>query len=160
MTKAALILGMATALCSAGATAAPHPTAQVLDVMRENACRLNTADAESAFAVRGLTPEDVSDVVNGWAEQGLAGLDGPFFEIAPAICGAHGLAAEDTEGRTDALFDFVRHNGCRMGEEEAEIKLRPAGFTKAETPELIENLIADGRARQEDPYIIVIGDAC
>ena len=160
MTKAVLILSIAAAFSATSVVASPHPTAQVLEVMRDNGCRLNTADAESAFSSRGLTPEDVSSVINGWAEQGLAGLDGSVFEIAPAICGAHGLAAQDAAGRADALYEFVRLNGCRMGEEEAEIKLRPAGFTETETPILIDRLIADDRARQEDPYIIVIGDAC
>ncbi|WP_298846650.1 hypothetical protein [uncultured Ruegeria sp.] len=137
-----------------------HPTAKVLEVMRENGCRLDVSRVEDAFSARDLRPEDVSAVVNGWAEQGLAGLDGPTFEIAPAICGAHGLASENAAGRADALYDFVRLNGCRMVEEEAEIKLRPAGFTQAETPDLIARLVDQGRAHQEDPYIIVIGDAC
>jgi len=140
--------------------ASTHPTAKVLEVMRDNGCRLDISRAEDAFSAHDLRPEDVSAVINSWAEQGLAGLDGPTFEIAPAICGAHGLAPEDAAGRADALFDFVRLNGCRMVEEEANIKLRPAGFTKAETPDLIARLVDQGRARQEDPYIIVIGDAC
>ncbi|MCG7519118.1 hypothetical protein [Ruegeria sp. Ofav3-42] len=160
MIRYALPIGYVVVMAATTAAATPHPTAQVLEVMRDNGCRLNTADAENAFSSRGLTPEDVSSVINSWAEQGLAGLDGSFFEIAPAICGAHGLAAEDAKGRADALYEFVRLNGCRMGKEEAEIKLRPAGFTKTETPILIDRLIADGRAQQEDPYIIVIGDAC
>ncbi|MTI01850.1 hypothetical protein [Roseibium sp. RKSG952] len=158
--KCAFAIGLGALVAATNLAAAPHPTAQVLEVMRESGCRLETSDAEGAFASRGLTPEDVSAVINKWAEQGLAGLNGSVFEIAPAICGVHGLAVEDSEGRADALLEFVRLNGCRMGEEEADIKLRPAGFSKAETPILIDHLIAEGRARQEDPYIIVIGDAC
>ncbi|WP_170466062.1 hypothetical protein [Ruegeria arenilitoris] len=140
--------------------ASSHPTAKVLEVMRENGFRLDVSQAEPAFSARDLRPEDVSAVINSWAEQGLAGLDGPTFEIVPALCGAHGLAADDAAGRADALYDFVRINGCRMGPEEADIKLRPAGFTRAETPDLIARLVDQGRAQQEDPYIIVIGDAC
>lgn len=158
MRRLALILALAVAT-PLHATST-HPTAKVLEVMRENGCRLDVSRAENAFSARDLRPEDVSAVVNGWAEQGLAGLDGPTFEIAPAICGAHGLASENAAGRADALYDFVRLNGCRMGEEEAEIKLRPAGFTQVETPDLIARLVDQGRAHQEDPYIIVIGDAC
>ncbi|WP_170409260.1 hypothetical protein [Ruegeria atlantica] len=151
-----LVLAAATPLQAAST----HPTAKVLEVMRENGCRLNISQAEEAFSAHGLRPEDVSAVINSWAEQGVAGLDGATFEIAPAICGAHGLAPEDTAGRADALYDFVRLNGCRMVEDEAEIKLRPAGFTRAETPGLIARLVDQGRVHQEDPYIIVIGDAC
>ncbi|WP_209832591.1 hypothetical protein [Ruegeria sp. HKCCE3926] len=154
----ALILALVAALPAQAAST--HPTAKVLEVMRENGCRLDISQTEEAFSARDLRPEDVSAVINSWAERGLAGLDGPVFEIAPAICGAHGLAPEDTARRADALFDFVRLNGCRMVEEEAEIKLRPAGFSQAETPDLIAFLVEQGRAHQDAPYIIVIGDAC
>lgn len=154
------VLTLAVVAATPVQAASTHPTAKVLEVMRDNGCRLDIARAEESFSARDLRPEDVSAVINSWAELGLAGLDGPIFEIAPAICGAHGLAPEDAVGRADALYDFVRLNGCRMVEDEAEIKLRPAGFTQAETPDLIARLVEQGRAHQEDPYIIVIGDAC
>lgn len=158
MRRFALVLAVIAA--TPGYAASNHPTAKVLDAMRENSCRLDVSRAEDVFSERDLRPEEVNTVINSWAEQGLAGLDGATFEIAPAICGAHGLAPDDLAGRADALYDFVRLNGCRMGAEEARIKLRPAGFTEGETPELIDRLVEEGRAQQEAPYIIVIGDAC
>ena len=156
----ALIIGLAALTAAPVLATSTHPQALVLEVMRENKCRLETSRAEELFKARDLRPEDVSAVVNSWAEQGLAGLDGSTFEVAPALCGVHGLDAGDTQGRADVLYDFVRLNGCRMDAEVAEIKLRPAGFAQSETPGLIDALITSGRAHREDPYIIVIGDAC
>lgn len=160
MARLAVCVGVSGLFFGTASAASTHPNAIVLQIMRDHDCRLDTQSAEAAFAERGLSPEDVSGVASAWANQGLAGMDGATFEIAPALCGVHGHAAGDIAGRADVLFDMVQLNHCRMGDEEAALKLPPAGFSDAETPALMDKLIADGRAHRDDQYFVVIGGAC
>ncbi len=141
---------------------------ELVDVMAQNGCALNMEVADGYLAEAGIEHSFASFIAKKMMADGFASMADAQNMLLPApYCIAAGGAAPvavPTTGVNMAMVDTMRRifaeNGCRLGNEQMDALLPPAGFTRDNVGPVFDVLEANGEMTKVDGILILTGDMC
>ncbi len=153
----------------------------LVDVMAQNGCRLNMEVADGYLADAGIEHSFATFMARKMISDGNARmLDAENMVLSAPYCVAAGQAAvvaqvetaveqpveteADEPGVDQAMVATMRQifaeNGCRLGNEQMQELLPPAGFTRQNVRPVFDFLEVTGEMTKVDGILILTGDIC
>ena len=153
----------------------------LVDVMAQNGCVLNMEVADGYLADAGIEHSFATFIAKKMISDGNARMvDAENMVLSAPYCIAAGGAAAvvqvetpveqpveteaDEPGVDQAMVATMRQifaeNGCRLGNEQMQELLPPAGFTRANVRPVFDFLEVTGEMTKVDGILILTGDIC
>ena len=108
----------------------------------------------------GLDIEQAEDIIRAWRKRDLARFEGDTAIVERALCGVHGIPADDVAQRKAILVAMIEAHDCKMSNETGEAVLLPAGFTEEEIPLMVLGLAKDELALLDDAGVTLLTENC
>jgi len=145
----------------------------LVDVMAQNGCTLNMEVADGYLAEAGIEHSFATFIAKKMISDGFASMvDAENMVLSAPYCiAAGGMAPEvvsvrpaDAAGVDMAMVATMRQifaeNGCRLGNEQMQDLLPPAGFTRTNVRPIFDFLEVSGEMTKVDGILILTGDIC
>lgn len=153
----------------------------LVDVMAQNGCTLNMELADGYLAGAGIEHSFATFIAKKMISDGFASMaDAQNMVLSAPYCivagGAGPIAPVETVVEQPAITETVEpsvdmamvasmrqifsENGCRLGNEQMQVLLPPAGFTRENVRPIFDFLEASGEMTKDDGILILTGDMC